>query len=108
MSEELGAEAEGLPLQGQVDEIDGLPGLLLDGPSRDLVGVELKVESADGDGFHALSGLTKANAASLFLMPITSVVVCGTGLVNTTLQIVFTQPWWPMKPMTGVQKSFSA
>ena len=50
--EELGAEAEGFALQGEVDEVHGLPGLLLGGTMGDLAGVELKVEPADGDDFH--------------------------------------------------------
>jgi hypothetical protein len=108
VSEELSAEAKGFPLQGQVDEFKGLPGLVLGGTRGDLTGIELKVEPADGDGLHALSRLTKAYAASLLRMPITSVVAGGTGWANTTLQIVFTQPWCPMRPTTGVHQSFSA
>jgi hypothetical protein len=108
VSEELRVETEGFALQGEVDEFEGLPGLLLGGTSRDLVGIELKVEPAEGDGFQAGLGLTNVKAASWLRMPMTLRVVGGTGRVNTTLQMVFTQPWRPMKPMTGVQKSFSA
>ncbi len=43
---ELGTEAEGFALQDEVDEFEGLSGLLLGGTSRDLAGVELKVEPA--------------------------------------------------------------
>lgn len=89
---DLRTKAEGVALQGEVDEVHGLPGLLFGGTVRDLVGVELKVEPVDGDGLHAWSGLTKAKAASLFFRPMTRVIVGETGRVNTTLQIVFTQP----------------
>jgi hypothetical protein len=59
--------------------------------SRDLAGIELKVEPANGDGVHR-AWLTRAKAASLFLMPMTSVVSAGSGRANTTLHMVFTQP----------------
>jgi len=89
---ELGTETEGFALQREVDQSDGLIGLLLGGTVRDLVGVELKVQTPDGDGLHAASELTKANAASLLRMPMTWLVAAGTGWVNTTLQRVFTKP----------------
>ena len=56
VSEKLSAEAKGFPLQGQVDEFQGLPGLLLGGTCGDLPGVELEVDPADGDGFHGRQG----------------------------------------------------
>jgi len=49
---ELRAQAEGFALQREVDEFHGLPGLLLGRAVRDLPGVELKVEPAEGDGFY--------------------------------------------------------
>ncbi len=54
--EELSAKAEGLPLQGQVDEFEGLAGLLFHAAPGYLIGVELKVQPADGDGFHGRQG----------------------------------------------------
>lgn len=39
---DLRTEAEGFALQGEVDEVHGLPGLLPGGPVSELVGVELK------------------------------------------------------------------
>ena len=50
--EELRTEAEGFALQAEVDDLHGLPGLLLGRAVRDLAGVELEVEPADGDDFH--------------------------------------------------------
>jgi len=52
VNEQLGAEAERFALQGEVDEFNGP--VHLDGgwAMRDLIGVELKVEPADGDDFH--------------------------------------------------------
>ena len=52
VSEKLGAESERFALKGEVDEGEGLRGLLLRAAPGDLIGVELKGEPAEGDGFH--------------------------------------------------------
>ena len=54
MNDELSAQAERFPLQGQVDEVHGLTKLLLCLALGDLVGVELQRQPVDGDDFHVV------------------------------------------------------
>jgi len=54
VQEELSVQAKWFPLQDEVDEGNSLV-RLLSGPARgDLVCVELEIQPADGDGFHAM------------------------------------------------------
>lgn len=52
VNEQLGTEAERFALQREVDEFNGPVHLDGSRAMRDLIGVELKVEPANGDGFH--------------------------------------------------------
>ena len=53
--DELGTEAERFTLQGEVNEFNGLIHLSSRSAMRDLAGIKLKVEPADGDAFHVLA-----------------------------------------------------
>ncbi len=50
--EELRTQTERFALQREVDEVHGLPGLLLGGTVGELAGIDLEVETAEGDGFY--------------------------------------------------------
>jgi hypothetical protein len=52
--DQLGAEAERFALQGEVNEGNGLIHLFSGRAMRDLAGIKLKIEPADGDGFHGV------------------------------------------------------
>lgn len=56
VNDELGAEAERLALQDQVDLFDGLISLLPGRAVGDLIRVELKINATDGDDFHLMGG----------------------------------------------------
>ena len=65
--EQLGTEAERLPLERLVDEFNGLIHLLRGSAVGDLTGIKLEVEPADGDGFHLFSRIgARSSRNSLF------------------------------------------
>jgi hypothetical protein len=52
VNKQLSTQPKWLPLQDPVDEFHGLTSLLFAVAVRDLVGIKLKVEAVNSDGFH--------------------------------------------------------